>query len=259
MPEATTPAERAAAFDDFFAAHAGSQRVADLMSRVLGTPPELALTSFVTLEVLATAAAELRLPAGGALVDLACGRGGPGLWIARETGARLAGVDFSPVAIADATARAAVFGQADRATYRVGDLSATGLPSGCADGVLCVDSFNLVTDYAAAAREVHRLLRPGGRYVLTTWEPRHAGDPAIRVGFRDLNVAAVLAGAGLRVLRRDERPDLTDLQSRVYQDAVAAGDPGDDKALRMLQDGADAQSTATTRLRRLYITAERPA
>ena len=43
---------------------------------------------------------------GQAMLDLACGRGGVGLWLARATGAQLTGVDFSPVGITAATARA---------------------------------------------------------------------------------------------------------------------------------------------------------
>src|SRR3954454_19968092 len=52
----------------------------------------------------------LRLPAEGLLVDLACGRGGPGMWIARAAGARLVGVDFSGVAVSLACTRREVMG-----------------------------------------------------------------------------------------------------------------------------------------------------
>jgi len=50
------------------------------------------------------------LAPGQTLVDLGCGRGGPGLWLAREAGALLIGVDFSPVAADQATHRAVLFG-----------------------------------------------------------------------------------------------------------------------------------------------------
>jgi hypothetical protein len=55
------------------------------------------------------------------LVDLACGRGGPGLWLARAAGAALTGVDFSAVAVAQAAGRAALFGMAANTEFVVGD------------------------------------------------------------------------------------------------------------------------------------------
>lgn len=258
MPEASTPAERAREFDDFFTAHAASRRGGPLMARVLGIPPEVAPTSFVTPEVLATFAADLRLSPGDLLVDLACGRGGPGMWVARETGARLVGVDFSPVAVAHSTGRAALFELADRASFQVGDLAATGLPDGGADGVMCVDAFHFAPDHLAAAREAYRVLRPGGRFALTSWEAREPGDPEVRPTLRDLVVADVLGAAGFRVVRRDERPDLQDLQIQIYREALEAGDPGDDEALRMLQGEAGKVLDPERRLRRLLLVAERP-
>lgn len=64
----------------------------------------------------------LRVGAGQRLLDLACGRGGVGLWLARATGAQLTGVDWSPVVVREATARAPEFVPAQRASFAVGDL-----------------------------------------------------------------------------------------------------------------------------------------
>ena len=49
----------------------------------------------------------LQVRPGEMLADLACGAGGPGLWMARETGALLTGVDPSPAGLAAARDRAA--------------------------------------------------------------------------------------------------------------------------------------------------------
>ena len=66
--------------------------------------------SFVTLAELHRMTDALQLSPDALLVDLACGMGGPGLWIARERGARLRGVDVSPVAVAAARACAEALG-----------------------------------------------------------------------------------------------------------------------------------------------------
>ncbi|WP_410628466.1 SAM-dependent methyltransferase [Amycolatopsis sp. cmx-8-4] len=52
----------------------------------------------------------LDLRAGRVLVDLACGRGGYGLEIARRSGCRVVGIDFSRVAIEHARRRARALG-----------------------------------------------------------------------------------------------------------------------------------------------------
>lgn len=48
------------------------------------------------------------------------------------------------------------------------DITASTLPSGCADLVLCSEVIEHIADSQAALREIHRLLRPGGVLVLTT-------------------------------------------------------------------------------------------
>ncbi|WP_354531947.1 class I SAM-dependent methyltransferase [Nakamurella sp. UYEF19] len=40
------------------------------------------------------------------LIDLGCGMGGPGQWIARESGAHLVGIDLSQAAVEAATTAA---------------------------------------------------------------------------------------------------------------------------------------------------------
>src|SRR5688500_7669559 len=69
-----------------------------------GYPDEFEHISFLTSAELTLMASELRLSEGALLTDLACGLGGPGLWIARECSAKLCGIDASPVAVAGATA-----------------------------------------------------------------------------------------------------------------------------------------------------------
>ena len=88
-------------------------------------PPEIEPFSFVSRNLLDHVAAALALSPGTSLVDLACGRGGPGMWLAKTTGADLTGVDFSPVAVEQATQRADLFGLTARARFVVGNLEAT--------------------------------------------------------------------------------------------------------------------------------------
>src|SRR5215470_956890 len=161
-------------FDGWYADMITSPVKDEIQQRHLGLPPRLLSTSLLGWEGIAEAVAALRLSAAGTLVDLACGRGGYGLEIAGRTGARLIGVDFSAEAVRQAGEQARRRGAA--AEFRVGDLAATGLEDGSATAVLCVDAIQFAPEPGAAYREIRRNLAPGGRVVLTCWEPHHPGD-----------------------------------------------------------------------------------
>jgi ubiquinone/menaquinone biosynthesis C-methylase UbiE len=119
-----------------------------------------------TLERIAL---EMRLNPNDSFVDLACGLGGPGLWIAESAAARLVGVDFSPVAISKATALASERGFASRARFVLADAAHTGLPTGAYDALVSIDSLQFM-DAAATTREISRILKHGAAAVVTTWE-----------------------------------------------------------------------------------------
>ena len=99
-------------------------------------PAELEPYSFTTRSELRRVVAELGLAPGDLLVDVGCGRGGPGLWVASTAGASLLGVDISPTALDAARARAAALGLGDSATYAEGSYESIPLEAGSARGVL---------------------------------------------------------------------------------------------------------------------------
>lgn len=138
--------------------------------------------SFLTLPEMQSMAAALHLSAGSVLVDLACGMGGPGLWIARETGAQLIGIDISAVALAAARERAQRLSLSQIARFVPGSFARTNLDSGSADGVMSVDALQYAPDKQAALDEAARILRPGGRLAFACFEfepARVAGMPVL--------------------------------------------------------------------------------
>src|SRR5215211_115839 len=80
-------------------------------------PADVDPRSYLTWTELRRLARELRLGRGDTFVDLGCGQGGPCLWVARETGASVVGLDLAEAAIARARERAQVLGVADRARF----------------------------------------------------------------------------------------------------------------------------------------------
>lgn len=240
-------------FDTGYVSHGRTGRHA-VFTETLGLPAEVEPNSFVTPEVFGRIADELRVGAGDLLVDLACGRGGPGLLLSRMTGADLVGVDFSAVAVEHAAARAALFVPAGRATHRVGDLAATGLDAGCADAVVCIDSIQFAPDPDDAVREAHRVLRPGGRYVLTNWQPDDPEHPDVPARFRRLRFAELLGRAGFIDVVVEDRPDLAERVAQVFRAALETA-PTDDEALHQLCDEARRVRTWPDTIRRVLVTA----
>ena len=70
-------------------------------------PPEFAHIGFLTLTEARQVVDLLRIARGDVLVDVACGAGGPGLWMARQTGASLVGIDPATAGLRAARHRAA--------------------------------------------------------------------------------------------------------------------------------------------------------
>jgi len=253
-----TSAPTAADFDQDFSGagtSAGLRRVWELAAPDL--PPEVEPFSFVSAALLRHVARALRLSPGQALVDLGCGRGGPGLWLARESAVLLVGVDFSPVAVDQATRRAALFGMSAPARFVVGDLTNTTLPDAHADAAVSIDALHFAASPAAAAAEARRILRPAGRLVLTNWQPKVDGDVRLPARSR-INWLPLLRGAGFAGVRVEERPEWHDLYTRVYRIALDLGDPHDDARLASLQDEARRRLPQAGLLRRVVVTATAP-
>ena len=253
------PAPTAADFDQAFAAAAASpgiRRVWELAQP--GLPPQIEPTSFLTLGLLRHVAQALDLSPGQTLADLGCGRGGPGLWLAREADVSLVGMDFSPVAVGQAAHRASLFGLAGQARFIVGDLAQTGLPEASADAAVSIDAFHFAADPAAAAREVRRVLRPGRRLALTNWQPKVPDDPRLPDRNR-IDWPQLLGTAGFTDIEMEARPEWHDAFTRVYQVALSLGDPGNDAYLADLQGEARRRLAVADLLLRVAITATTPS
>ncbi|MEV0674881.1 class I SAM-dependent methyltransferase [Actinosynnema sp. NPDC050436] len=247
-------------FDDAFSVVEQSEWLRKVFPSVVDAelPGEVEPFSFVPAAGLAEVAAAVRVGPGGLLVDLACGRGGPGLWVARRLGARLRGVDASPVAVAAATRRRALFGPGLDARFAVGDLAGTGLDDGVADAVVCVDAFQFSEDHDPVVRELRRVLRPGGRLALTCWESRDLGDSAVPARFAGLRCGELLRRGGLADVEVVERPGWEQRRRAAYEAALAAG-PSDDAGLALMREEARSALGSLPRLRRVLVTATNPA
>ncbi len=244
-------------FDQWFADIAASDARQRLFTDRLGLPPEIGPSNLVPFGGLREIADALAVPEGGLLVDIACGRGGPGMWVARRAQARLIGVDFSAQAVAQASRRRALFGLESRASFQVGSLDSPGLAEGAADAVMCVDAFQFAADPVAAASELRRSLRPGGRIVLTSWEAKDRADESVSERLRRADLAGSLSAGGFREVSMREREDWHAVALQLWEHALTldvAGDP----ALESTRAEAIRSVDTHDRIRRVMVIAVAP-
>jgi len=252
-----TPKPRSAEyFDGWYADKTVSPQVNEIQNRQLGLPPE-ALAGVVAAEGIDEIAGELRLKPGDVLLDLACGRGWYGLEVAGRTGARLIGVDFSAEAVRQAREQARRRGQGE-AEFRTGDLTASGLPDQAVNAVLCTDSIQFPDEPDVAYRELRRVLVPGGRVVLTGWEPVVLGDDRLSERMRRVDMRAGLLAAGFTEVEVRDRPRWRARELALWQEAAAL-DPGDDPALRSFHGEAVRSLDTFDAMRRVLASATAPS
>ncbi|ANW22483.1 methyltransferase domain-containing protein (plasmid) [Streptomyces clavuligerus] len=167
-------------------------------------------------------AERLALRPGRHLLDVGCGIGVPALRIAGAHGVRVTGVTVSTQQVAEATRRADRSGVRDQVSFRFADAMSLPFADGSFDDACAIEVLAHLADPAAALAEIRRVVRPGGRLVVSdlcqrqpfTGEGRAVLDEMLSMyEFAGIGSPgehrAFLAGAGWEVL------ELTDIGERV--------------------------------------------
>ena len=124
--------------------------------------------SFAISDALAHAAQRLNARAGERILDVATGTGWSARNVARR-GAVVTGVDISP----ELLAAASDLSQHIRPPieFRLADAERLPFDDGAFDGVISTFGVMFAINQEAAAAELTRVCRSGGRLVLATWAP----------------------------------------------------------------------------------------
>jgi tocopherol O-methyltransferase len=156
-------------------------------------------------------AAEARVRAGDAVVDVGCGYGATARLLARDRGATVTGLTLSAAQAAAAPPQPGV-------TILVRDWVDNGLPDAAFDAAVAIESLSHMADKPRAFAELGRVVRPGGRVVVVDWlaadRPRPLArrlllEPICREGrlpglHTAAEYAALLRGAGFAVTAFDD-------------------------------------------------------
>jgi ubiquinone/menaquinone biosynthesis C-methylase UbiE len=136
------------------------------------------LVSFAISDALTHAAQRLNAREGECILDVATGTG----WSARNAargGAVVTGVDISPELLAAAADLSAHV--RPKIEFRLGDAEKLPFDNAAFDGVISTFGVMFAINQAAAAAELGRVCRSGGRLVLATWAPEGAVADFFRV------------------------------------------------------------------------------
>ena len=170
------------------------------------------------LELTRRLAGSLGLRTGERVLDVASGPGATAFLLAAEFGVEVEGVDLGEQSVAKANAKAAERGLEDRVRFTVGDAEKLPLADASVDAVVCECAFCTFPDKPTAARELARVLRPGGRLGITdvALDPTRldaelrsmAGWVACLADARPLEeYVALLEAEGLRVTLTEDHDD----------------------------------------------------
>lgn len=107
------------------------------------------------------------ITAGARVLDVGCGYGATALYLARDHGCEVTGINISEKELDLARQRASAAGLSDRAHFEYGDFHSIPSPDGAFDVVWSQEAFLHGVSKQHIIEECHRVLRPSGRLVIS--------------------------------------------------------------------------------------------
>ena len=154
-----------------------------LMNRIetllVNSPPRRWLQRSVEARILQRLGGKM---AGGTALEIGCGQGvGLDVILDRFGADRAIGLDLDPKMIARAQRR--LVDRGDAIEVRVGDAERLDIADHSIDAVFDFAIIHHIPDWRAALREVHRVLRPGGRFYFEEVTSHALNRPSYRLLF----------------------------------------------------------------------------
>jgi SAM-dependent methyltransferase len=214
-------------------------------------PIEFAHIGFLTLTEAERLHTLFGVRAGSTFADVACGAGGPGLWMAQQSGATLVGVDPAEPGLAAARRRAEAVQLSDRATFQQGTFEHTGLADNAVDALMSIEAFQYAPDKRAALTEFVRIIRQGGKVSFVCFEvdpDKVEGVPVLGVDPVD-DYRPLLEDAGFVIDVYEETPGWEDRVYAVFESLIDASDALNAEMGEQAAAGALAEATLTVAMK----------
>jgi cyclopropane fatty-acyl-phospholipid synthase-like methyltransferase len=140
--------------------------LAEVRREAFGT--DIGQNSWLTAEEYRQFFEWLELKPSSNVLEVACGSGGPAIFMASTIGCHLTGIDNNENGIANANKMAQEQNLASRVRFQYADASQQ-LPfsGGSFDSVVCIDAINHLRNRARVLAEWHRVLKAGGQILFT--------------------------------------------------------------------------------------------
>lgn len=103
------------------------------------------------------------------VLDAGCGYGGSAIWLAKNTGARVVGVNIVPRQVEEARKAAKKLGVERKVTFALEDYTCTTFADNSFSVVWGLESIVHASDKAGFLKEAYRLLKPGGRLLIAEY------------------------------------------------------------------------------------------
>jgi ubiquinone/menaquinone biosynthesis C-methylase UbiE len=110
------------------------------------------------------------------ILDIGSGIGGPARFVAKRFGCTVTGIDLTPEFCEVARHLTRLVGLEDRIDYEVGDALAMPFADADFDGAYSMNVSMNIADKSTFYREIHRVLKPGARLVLSEVAQGEGGD-----------------------------------------------------------------------------------
>lgn len=122
---------------------------------------------------------DLGLDKGGCALDIGCGRGRVAGDMAAYPGAKVIGINIDPAQVAIGNQFAAAHGLQGQCQFEIGDMNDLPLPfpDGGFEAIYHIQAFTYSRDLEGLFRDIHRLLKPGGKFACLDWVTLPDYDP----------------------------------------------------------------------------------
>ncbi|CCW66931.1 unnamed protein product [Phytomonas sp. Hart1] len=115
---------------------------------------------------------------GDQILDVGCGVGGPARNMVRLAHCHITGINNNAYQISRARAHDAAFGMTGHINYVKADFCQIAFPDNSFDGAYAIEATCHAKEKLECYREIYRLIKPGGRFVVYEWCITDQYDPA---------------------------------------------------------------------------------